>query len=990
VPPALLERFHDQWPSTWKTGGRFEVQGGLEDLKVRLDGTVHEASIDLDGRLALAAEPLGYDLTVKLATVTPEMLSALGVPGGEVYCESSPVSVRLRLQGAGLAWPPPEFSWQLQAEPFTFRDVRVDKLDLKAAGSAAQQTLESVLCSNLGGLSLKTQGSFFKAPQGEFTLLLEDVEPGRLGVEVGPETSFSADITGKFSLPEPTRLASLRISGDVKASGSLEGNPVDDVQGRFTWEQPRLTLQGVRAEVGNVAAELSGTLDGDRLAFNHQGKTRPGGDWPIPATLKGGLTWTGTLAGTVAEPRYTLESRGQGLAVGPVALDSFNLRAQGLGLPPRRGALEVRAGGVRTPAGTFQQAAFNATGEGSRWRYHLKTSSPPPGPLAELAGSVDLGTQPRSLLVDRLNLHLAGISVHNRGQVQARFSPGLDLPTASFTVNGGTVQLTARMEGDQVSGRLEVRQLPLDIARIKDLKGLIQAQVTLSGSVRAPSLDGTVRLTSLQWQQFAFQTMDTALSYRGKVMKVSGKAQEGPAGIGFAWHGTIPLQLSVRPFQVNLPEAGLDLALTSTGANLKLLTKVRPEISKADVPVDLQVRVRGNWRQPEVEAHLRWQQGTITLTQAGTPYTVAPGTCNWQGNRLSLPQLTLESGGTVILSGDVDFQSYHPRMVRARAAIDNFKVLDRLASQALVNGEVNLNGPLAALVLRGRLFIPQATLNPALMRPSTRQNPDIVLVRQKKADKAKEDPAQATGPDFYQNMKIDLSVEAPDNVWIKQKTPQVKAAVELTADVRLSKRPREALAVGGLVRSREGTLDVFNKEFKVEKAMVTFPGVPNQQPVIEARASHEMTDAVLLVDVHGPVNKPQIDLSSSPPMPPNDLMAYLLFGRPAGELSQQEFNAEQQAVGVLGGITASKIQEVLGDDFPILGDITVKSTAGSIGLTKTLAKGVNISVERQTSPTAREDPTVVRLQYRINRYLRLQAEQGQRNTGGDVLFKYDF
>ncbi len=151
-----------------------------------------------------------------------------------------------------------------------------------------------------------------------------------------------------------------------------------------------------------------------------------------------------------------------------------------------------------------------------------------------------------------------------------------------------------------------------------------------------------------------------------------------------------------------------------------------------------------------------------------------------------------------------------------------------------------------------------------------------------------------------------------------------------------------------------------------------------------------MTDATLLVDVSGPVNKPQIELSSSPPMPSNDLMSYLVFGRPAGDLSQQEFNAEQQAVGVLGGITASKIQELLGDDFPILGDVTVKSTAGSIGLTKTLAKGVNISVERRTSPTAREDPTTVRLEYRINRHLRLQAEQGQRNTGGDVLFKYDF
>ncbi len=243
------------------------------------------------------------------------------------------------------------------------------------------------------------------------------------------------------------------------------------------------------------------------------------------------------------------------------------------------------------------------------------------------------------------------------------------------------------------------------------------------------------------------------------------------------------------------------------------------------------VRVKGSWRQPEVKAHIRWQQGYLTLRQAGIPYTISPGTINWQGNKLSLPQLTLESGGTVRLTGDVDFKGYQPQRVRARADIDNFKVLERLASEAFLNGEVNLNGPFSALVLRGRLSIPQATINPALIRPSTRQHPDIVLVRQKQPEKAKEEQSLEARPDFYKNMKIDLSLEAPDNIWIKQKTPQVKADVELNLDVRLSKKPGEPLAIGGMVRSREGNLNVFNKEFKVDKAIVTLPGVPDRQPV---------------------------------------------------------------------------------------------------------------------------------------------------------------
>ena len=77
-----------------------------------------------------------------------------------------------------------------------------------------------------------------------------------------------------------------------------------------------------------------------------------------------------------------------------------------------------------------------------------------------------------SVVIERLNVHMANISVQNQGQIQARFNPGLDLPTATLKVNGGTVQVTARLQGDQVSGRLEVQKVPLDIANVKGLTGI--------------------------------------------------------------------------------------------------------------------------------------------------------------------------------------------------------------------------------------------------------------------------------------------------------------------------------------------------------------------------------------------------------------------------------------------------------------------------------------------------------------------------------------
>ncbi len=51
VPPALVARFYDKWPSTWKVAGKFHVQGKPDDFQFALDGKIHEAAFDLNGRL---------------------------------------------------------------------------------------------------------------------------------------------------------------------------------------------------------------------------------------------------------------------------------------------------------------------------------------------------------------------------------------------------------------------------------------------------------------------------------------------------------------------------------------------------------------------------------------------------------------------------------------------------------------------------------------------------------------------------------------------------------------------------------------------------------------------------------------------------------------------------------------------------------------------------------------------------------------------------
>jgi autotransporter translocation and assembly factor TamB len=1096
IPPALSHLLYKKWPASWKEHLTFEIHGSPEDVNFSLNSTIHQASLHSKGVINLAGGKITFTINSQLENLTPEMLFALDVSGAEYYCEASPLSANLHLQGKGLDWPPEEFSLQLKTAPLTYKQAKIDVLSVKISGSKNQQNINAAVCGNFGTLNLISDGSFFTAPQGDIKLEV-DLEPAPLSPKVQPGSFIEADFNGKFSLPALTAFKQLVLSGKLNGSGCINGYPLNKLDGAFVWEKNQLNLQGFQAQVGNVVAELKGTLAGEKLNLTTQGKTLPEGDWPVPDTVRGSVTWTGTIQGTLSEPRYLIQAQGQGgLAVGSFAVQSFTLRARGQGLPPSNGTVDLRAAGVTTPAmsfqqitaraqgqgnawsyqinaasppagptiqvtgtynlqtqsyamtgrgqnlavssislqaftfnvqgqglppktgainlkatdvktaaGTFQEVTLAANGQGGLWNYQLKGSSPPPGPMLELAGNANFGSRPMSVVIDRLNVHLANLTVQNQGQIQARFSPGLDLPTATLKVNGGTVQVTARVQGSQASGRLDVHHIPLDIVKVEGLTGTIDSQMTLTGSPSAPILAGEIRLNAVKLKQYALKpvTIVTTIDYRGGQLKIAGNAKGGPGGSSLVWNGKIPVQLSLSPFKFQIANSGLEFIAKSDGANLKLLEPFIPAISEANVPLALVVQANGNYRQPDIEAHISWQQGSITLQQAGIPYTVSAGTLDWHAEKLSLPQLTLESGGgTIVLTANADFKGYTPQRVTARASINDFKVLERLGSEAWLNGNITLNGPPSALVLSGHLTIPKATINPALVQSEMQagKNPDIILVRHQKAEKtqkAKKSQKQSATAmsDTYKNMSINITVTAPNNVFIKENSTQVKASDELSINIRIIKKPGEALTEAGTIQSLHGKATVFNREFKIDKAIVTLPGTPKQQPYIVARATHEMDDGTMIINITGPVNKPHIEITSDPPKPTNDLMSQLIFGQPASNLSQQQFNAERQAVGVLGGITASKIQNILGGAIPFLGQVSFTGSEGKYILSRKLAPGFKILLEHRNAPAvggqgAKMDPNVVKLQYRINRYLRLQAEQGARNTGGDIQFKKDF
>lgn len=987
IPGEIVARFSPKWPADWGAGGKLELAGSLSRIRVNFQGKVHQAGLALAGRLSRVQGDWHYDLALQVKDLPPKILAVLDPARAQEYEQSTPLNAQLHLKGAGLAWPPKRFAWNLEVKPLAHGRAKLAEGRVRLEGNEERQKLEGLVTGNFGKVSLKAQGSFFKAPHGEITLQVEAFQPGLLAPGVPEGSLFTGKFAGRVSLRDLAQPQRVAVAGDLKVQGRLAGHPLREFRGSFTWEQPRLTLRELRVHLGNLRADLRGSLEGNQVNISHRGQTTPGGSWPVPAALGGFLSWEGRVSGSLAEPAYVLKLSGRQLSWDKVDLKSLSLTANGQGLPPRSGTLDLKAQGVKTPAGNFAQVNFHGQGASAQWQFTLKAApaAAKKGPRLEMAGTADFSSRPLSLTLARLEVKVPKITVKNQGQVQLRFLPGLELAPATLAVNQGTVAARANLRDGQISALLSVKDLPLGLARVPGLTGKIQARLSLEGQAASPRMESQISLTAGKWQEFSFQSVRANFTYGDSSLALNAGLQESRQGGRLSLTGRLPLEFSLQPFKFALLDKDMDLKLRGEGASLALVTIFTQEVRQAEAPLNLTAEVKGRPAKPQVTGELSWGAGQIVLRQAGATYRLQPGSLRWASDRLTLPQLTLQSQGTATMSAEMAFTGFAPQKVTAKLALNDFQALNKLGSDAYLNGVVNLTGPWSALVVDGSLTIPRANLNPALLKQNGTQLPaDYILVGVPgpKARKSEEIPV----PDPYRNLKIAVSLEASQNVRVVDKM----AKIELALAVQIKKRPGGPLLVGGTVRSLQGNIEVYGKDFVLERGLVTLPGVPDQEPFVQARAAYQMTDASFIVDVSGPVNNPKIDLSSSPPMPPNDLLSYLIFDRPTSTLTKQEYNVTQQAVGVLGGITARKIQEFLGKDFPVLGDVSLKSSQGTIGVTKPLTKGVTLSVERQLNPAQGDNPVQLRLQYRINRHFSLEAEGGQGRSGADALFNYEW
>ncbi|MCK9377271.1 MAG: translocation/assembly module TamB domain-containing protein, partial [Syntrophobacterales bacterium] len=988
---AKIHGLWPQWPAPWDLSGGFFLTSTPEAGQIRLQGRIGQATVEVKGDLDAKAKPAAFELEMNLKGLTTAQLKEINNPAVQKIQGLSPVNARLHLKGAGLPWNPESLATSLTLEPFRYKELKVEKARLDLSGNARQQDLKASAEGNFGGLALTAAGRLLPLGEGgpglhgDLTLQTREFQPGLVGVSKLAGSNLTTCFTGKFRLPDNLSPAHLYLAGNLEASGRVNKQPLQNLTAGFVLEGRKLTLSRADVQMAGLAASVKGTLTESTMDVAFTASVANSRLVPLPpGAAFASLTAEGAARGPWKSPQVTLAATARNLSVQGVTLESANLNAALAGWPPQSGTLKLLGSQMKTPAGTFTRLHLEASGSNGQWQFQAAATSPKE-PNFELAGTADLAARPLAFNLARVNWRSQTLTLKNQAPFQVHLLPGWEISTATFQVDGGVVTIAGLARGQEVSGRLDVKNVnaallaPLSFPATGSLSG----QLSLAGTPSNPVINGQLALSAGRVQNIPIQVFTTTLNYQAARMLVSGYLEAGPQRSRLVWQGSVPVQLSLAPIRFALGNEGLNLRVQSENVNLGLLTIFSKEVMSAAGPVTAQVEAKGDPHKPLISGFIRWGEGSLRLRQAGATYTLEPGEIRLLGDKITIPGIILASDGTIRLSGEVTLAGVPAAVVQGRS--DNFLLMDRGGNNLWVNGFVDLRGPLSALVAKGRLTVPKAQFRPTFFQSG--QDPDVVLVRHQ--PRAQEQPAAA--PALYRNMQIDVSIEAPGNVWLKDPVGKMELAANLTA----RKAPGSKLVMGGQIRSLQGTINIEDRPFKVERGTLTLPGIPNKPILVDLKADHPMDDITLILAINGTVTNPIIHMESLPPLPPADVLSYLVFGAPAATLTRDQYLAlGAQQLGVLGGISTAKLSEILGSTIPLLSGIKVKtgmvSGRPTVGLQKEVTKNVSIFVGRNLNEERGTYEQQAGIEYKINKNWSVESQIGTRNSGADVYFNYDF
>lgn len=590
-------------------------------------------------------------------------------------------------------------------------------------------------------------------------------------------------------------------------------------------------------------------------------------------------------------------------------------------------------------------------------------------------------------------------------KLDARWHAGsLHTPGCVVHLPQGTVELAARLDGlpglsgtaRQPSGDFRVVARDLDVRRFVPDLPLEPFDATLTGKL-GKTLDARLDLPAKTLKTLGADSMKCTASVP-LVYGANGipsPDSKGPLKAQLVWHGQI------APLWALVPQADRRL-------------KGR---------LDMDVQVAGSMEAPQLKGKVsagkcRFEDVALGVILQDMGLNIAldgkMGPDNTPDGQAQLDFVAQDGmGGSLTLKGRSRLDGTGLDM---RAKMDNLRPLRRHDARVALSGQAHVTGEATAPDVRGEIRINMAAImldNLSTGASSVTTLPIAETGKAKASPKrqdttAKNGKNRQKGPDTTAPVKaaakpvatgkrgsLHLDIITPGRIIVDGRG----LVSEWKTEMQIRGTPDEPLITGGL-RATKGKLDFMNRMFEMTRGVVTFAGGSVGNPILDIFLTNTRQGFTSHIAVTGPARKIRLELSSEPPMPRDEVLSHILFGRNVNELGRLETLQLAAAVAQLaglgnGGNPLEFTRKALGVDV-----LRVNSGSGggggqgndsgignaSVEAGKYLTEDIYIGVQQGAKPNS----TAGVLELELTPRTRVQVRSEQNNTGAQLNWKMDY
>lgn len=448
----------------------------------------------------------------------------------------------------------------------------------------------------------------------------------------------------------------------------------------------------------------------------------------------------------------------------------------------------------------------------------------------------------------------------------------------------------------------------------------------------------------------------------GLAAVASGTALELHLDLASADMGQGHMDASIDPYAERKPLQG---QLSLQGLRLEVFQPFFPALSALAGVVSADGRLAGDLQQPQFWGALQMTKGKVGLHQLPVNINDIDARIEVQGTRADISGNMKSGRGTATLSGQAEW-AQQPHLSLALQG-QRFELRQEPQILVEINPDLQLELVPGRVDITGNIRVPMARLDfKRLADKATPLSPDVTIITTEKGGRAQVAKAMNDW-----TINADISLLLGDDVYFHGYGVNGR----LMGGLRLRQQGKGGLEANGEIELDENSrFDAYGQRLRIRRGRLIFAG-NLKQPALDVEAVREIDDKIVGVRVEGRASAPVATLFSDSAMSQEEIISYLVLGRPLNASGKPESGQNLSAVAAaikLGATGGAGLTDRLGGVFGI-SDLAVDAEGGGDDTQVTVSGYLNPKLYLRYGMGIFTPVNTVTVRYKINSKLYLEA-----------------